>query len=167
MSARTNDLPLSRADAEDFLFAEAALLDTWQLNEWAALFTEDGQYLIPPLDDAQADPGKSLFLVNDDRHRLTERAKRLLKPQAHAEFPHAKVRHLISNVRVLGGAADAVQVTCNFVVYRSRNDHTEVFPGHMTYLLDVREQQAIRIRLKRVAVDTDTLRDQRRISIIL
>ena len=40
---------LSRSDAEDFLFMEARLLDGWKLNEWAALFTDDGEYLVPQI----------------------------------------------------------------------------------------------------------------------
>lgn len=158
---------LTRAAAEDFLYAEAELLDTWQLEAWVALFSDDGVYLVPPLDDPEGDPRVTLYLINDDRFRLGERARRLLKPAAHAEYPHAKVRHHISNVRVLGGPPDRVRVASNFVVYRSRTNNTEVFPGHALHELDVRDPQAIRIRCKRATVDTDTLRDQRRISIIL
>ena len=40
-------MKLSRSDAEDFLIQEAALLDSWKLMEWADLFTEDGEYLVP------------------------------------------------------------------------------------------------------------------------
>ena len=157
----------SRAAAEDFLFAEVDLLDTWQLAAWADLFAADGVYLVPPLTEPDGDPAQTLFLINDDRHRLTERARRLSKDRAHAEYPHSKVRHLIGNVRLVGGPAERVVVTCNFLVSRSRADHTELFPGHARYELDVRDPAAIRIRAKRAMVDTDTLRDQRRISIIL
>lgn len=157
----------TRPHAEDFLFHEAELIDSWKLEEWAALFTPDGSYLIPPLNDPSANPAESLFLVLDDRHRLAERAKRLLKRAAHAEYPRSNVRHLIANVRVLEQTENTARVTCNFVVYRSRNDNTEVFPGHAEYLLDLADPLAPKIRSKRVMVDTDTLRDQRRISIIL
>ena len=33
--------PRSRADYEDFLYREAALLDEWRLEEWLSLFTPD------------------------------------------------------------------------------------------------------------------------------
>jgi len=158
---------LSRADAESFLYREAALIDSWQLMEWAALFAADGEYLIPPLDEPEGEPGKSLFLVYDDHHRLTERARRLLKRAAHAEFPRSKVRHLISNVEVAGEAAGLVRVNCNYVVFRSRNGMSEMFPGHAVYDLRVGDDSSIAIRRKRVMVDSDTLHDQGRISIIL
>ena len=147
---------------------EARLLDGWKLNEWAALFTDDGEYLVPPLDDPEGDPSATLFLVYDDRHRLGERAKRLLKRQAHAEFPHAVLRRIIGNVALETAAEPGfARVTCNFVLYRSRAGGTEVFPGHAVYDLAVRGPGDIRIRRKRAIIDTDTLRAQRRVSIIL
>ena len=162
---------IERTEAEDFLFMEARLLDEWKLNEWAALFTDDGEYLVPPLDDPQGDPSETLFLVYDDRHRLAERAKRLLKRQAHAEFPHAILRRIVGNVMVepAGGPASGgdVRVTCNFVVYRSRAANTDVFPGHSIYDLVVNGPGELRIRRKRAIIDADTLRAQRRVSIIL
>jgi p-cumate 2,3-dioxygenase beta subunit len=167
MSDRAPARTLSRYDAETFLYHEAALLDGWKLIEWAELFTEDGEYLIPPMDDPDGQPGSSLFLVLDDRHRLGERAKRLLKKTAHAEFPHAKTRRLVSNVSVQDSGEGTAQVTCNFVVYRSRAGSTEIFPGHGIYDLCMKDPGKIRIRRKRAIIDTDSLRSQRRVSIII
>ncbi|HMN80509.1 MAG TPA: aromatic-ring-hydroxylating dioxygenase subunit beta [Burkholderiaceae bacterium] len=158
---------LSRTAAEDFLFHEARLLDGWKLNEWAALFTDDGEYLIPPLDDPHGNPGETLFLVYDDRHRLGERAKRLLKRQAHAEFPHSVVRRLVGNVFVEPGEGELIRVSCNFAVYRSRAAGAEVFPGHAIYDLVAGAGGELKIRRKRAIIDSDTLRAQRRVSIIL
>ena len=36
-----------RAVVEEFLYHEAALLDAWRLDEWLALFTADGRYMVP------------------------------------------------------------------------------------------------------------------------
>jgi p-cumate 2,3-dioxygenase subunit beta len=42
---------ITRAEVEDFLFAEADLLDGWQLNEWLALFDEErGGFYMPSTD---------------------------------------------------------------------------------------------------------------------
>lgn len=171
MNAPMQTAVLTRSDAEDFLYMEARLLDGWKLNEWAALFTDDGEYLVPPLDAPEGDPSQTLFLIYDDRHRLGERAKRLLKRQAHAEFPHAILRRIVGNVAVekadepLGPGI--VRVTCNFVLYRSRAANSEVFPGHAIYDLVVGGPDGPRIRRKRAVIDSDTLRAQRRVSIIL
>ena len=157
---------VSRAEVEDFLFHEADLLDRWALDEWAMLFTDDGEYLVPPTDLPDGDPGKHLFLVYDDRHRLGERAKRLGKKSAHAEFPHSRTRHMISNVRVSQDGA-VVNATCNFVVYRSKQGVNDVYPGHSIYRLVPRAEGGFAIRSKRAVLDVDTLRPQGKVSIIL
>lgn len=164
-------MKLSRSDAEDFLIREAALLDSWKLLEWADLFTEDGEYLVPATDDPEGKAGKSLFLIYDDRHRLGERAKRLLKPTAHAESPHSRTRHMISNVVtgnvMTGEAADGtIPVACNFVVFRSRMEVTNIYPGHAEYRL-VHGADGLRIRSKKAVLDVDALRPHGKISIIL
>ena len=95
------------------------------------------------------------------------RAKRLLKPTAHSESPHSRTRHMISNVTSGEAAADgAFPVTCNFVVFRSRMEVTNIYPGHAEYLL-VRNGDGLRIRRKKAVLDVDALRPQGKISIIL
>lgn len=158
---------LTRAEAEDFLYREARLLDEWKLVEWAALFTDDGEYLVPPIDRPDAEPGTDLFLVYDDRLRLSERAKRLLKKQAHAEFPHSVLNRLVANVSVEGPLDGAVRVHSKFLLHRSRNGQTQVFPGRAIHDLVASASGPWQIRRKRAIVDTDSLRLQGRISIIL
>jgi p-cumate 2,3-dioxygenase beta subunit len=159
-------MKLSRSDAEDFLIHESALLDSWKLMEWADLFTEDGEYLVPATDDPEGKAGKSLFLIYDDRHRLGERAKRLLKPTAHAESPHSRTRHIISNVVTREGSDGTIPVTCNFVVFRSRMEVTNIYPGHAEYLL-VQNGDGLKIKSKKAVLDVDALRPHGKISIIL
>jgi p-cumate 2,3-dioxygenase beta subunit len=161
-----SDLP-TRSEIEDFLFMEARLLDSWQLDRWADLFDDDGEYLVPSNDIPEGDDETDLFLINDDRHRVTERAVRLLKRMAHAEFPRSKTRHNISNVEVAALPDGLIEARCNFVVYRSRGEDFDVFPGHTIYQLRRGPDAAFRIRRKRAMIDCDTLRGQRRISIIL
>lgn len=155
-------------DAEQFLFHEAALLDRWQLKEWVGLFTEDGEYLVPSTDTPDGDPQKDLFLIFDDRFRIEQRALRLLKNTAHAEFPRSRTRHIVSNVRVVPGDAGMVRIENNLVVYRTRGGKTDIYPGHCIY--DVvwgKSTQDHRIRRKRAVLDIDALRPQGKLSIIL
>ena len=164
--SRAASRAVTRTEVEDFLFHESDLLDTWQLDAWANLFTDDGEYLIPPTDLPDGDASKHLFLVYDDRHRLGERARRLGKKAAHAEFPHSRTRHLITNVRISQEGA-AVHATCNFVVYRSKNGVNDIYPGHSIYRLVPQADGGFRIRSKRAVLDVDTLRPQGKVSIIL
>lgn len=155
-----------RAQVEDFLYHEAALLDAWRLEEWAALFADDGVYMVPATDAPEADPATTLFLIHDDRFRLGERARRLMKPRAHAEFPHSRLQHTISNVRVLDEEPARLRVECHFIVYRARRDLQDVFPGISRYVL-AREAKGFRIREKRAMLTIDSLRPQGKLSIIL
>ena len=38
---------VTRQQVEDFLYAEAALLDAWRLDDWLLLFDEDAKYEVP------------------------------------------------------------------------------------------------------------------------
>lgn len=156
----------ARSNVEDFLYHEARLLDNWQLEEWAALFTEDGSYVVPSTDAPDGDPSTTLSLIYDDKHRLNERAKRLLSKSAHAEYPHSRTRHLYTNVVVEPLSDLEADVYCNFVVYRSKGEVKDVYPGHSTYRL-VKEGETFRIQAKRSVLDLDTLRPQGKVSIIL
>lgn len=162
----TDDYRL-RGRIEDFLYREAALLDAWKLMEWTELFTEDGEYQIPSTDLPEGEPANTLYLVYDDRHRLTERAKRLMKKSAHAEFPHSRLRRIIGNVMVETRATAQIRVTCSFAVFRSRLQKADIYPGHSLYDLVEGGDAGFRIRRKRAVLDSDDLRDQGKVSIIL
>ena len=158
---------LSRSAYEDFLYEEVALLDAWKLDEWLALFTTDAVYEVPTAgasDDVNS--AESLFYIADDYARLRHRVARLKKPAAHSEWPRSDTAHSITNVRVLGATDKGVEVACIFTTYRSKDDVTDVFFGHIHYVLR-QEEHGLRIVSKRVFLDMSSLRPQGRISILL
>ena len=158
---------ISRADVEDFLLAEAELLDDWRLPEWLELFTDDAIYYVPSTDiPADSSPDKNLFYVADDRFRLSERVKRLMKRTAHAEFPHSRTRHLVSNVRIRGRSDSEMEVATAFITYRTKDGVTDTYFGSNRYRL-VAENGRLRIKEKRCLLDSEGLRTQGRVSIIL
>ncbi|MGE0828890.1 MAG: aromatic-ring-hydroxylating dioxygenase subunit beta [Hyphomonadaceae bacterium] len=147
----------TRSDFEDFLFAEAAMLDEWRLDEWLALFAEGASYQVPTtgLPDA-ADPAKALFFIADDYKRLKMRVARMKKTTIHTEWPRPHLRHLISNVRVLESKDGASKVACNFVTFRSKNSALETYVGHSVYDIDWSGPEW-KIKAKRSALDLDKL----------
>ena len=80
--------------------------------------------------------------------------------------PHSRTRHMISNVVTAEGSNGTMPVTCNFVVFRSRMEVTNIYPGHAEYLL-VQNGDGLRIRSKKAVLDVDALRPHGKISIIL
>ena len=165
-----------RAEVEDFLFHEAALLDEWRLDEWLALLTEDAKYRVPSNDAPSADPADTLFLIADDIHRIRGRVARLKDPHAHAEFPHSRTRRLITNVRTeetvpgtISGeiVPGTISVHANFAVYRMRRGGNEsVYVGRYRYMLR-RVDGALRIAYREAILDSEELGRLGAVSFIL
>lgn len=157
---------VSRADVEDFLYREAALLDEWRLEEWLDLFTLDCLYEVPAPDLPDGDPATTFSLIHDHRPMLEQRVIRLKKPTAHAEFPHSRTRRFVSNVRLLGTTDDEVMVGANFLVVRIRRGVEVSYVGRYEYVLR-RTPAGLRIRHRKAVVDHDRLDPHGKISIIL
>jgi p-cumate 2,3-dioxygenase subunit beta len=160
---------ITRAEVEAFLYREARLLDEWRLPEWEQLFTDDAHYLVPPAgieDGAGADPAKLLFLVADDRARIRQRVLRLMKSSAHAEYPHSRTRHLVTNVELMGEDPSGVKVSACFCLYRVRRHEVGAYMGQLFYTL-VRCGEALAIREKRACLDLDALMPQGTLAFIL
>lgn len=161
---------VTRAGVEDFLYREAALLDEWRLLEWLELFTPDCLYEIPSLDQPGEDGGRTFSIVHDTWTLLEQRVLRLMKPTAHAEFPHSRTRRLIANVRILGvheaHADTEVMVAANFAVHRvDLYAHVE-FVGRYEHVL-VAGPDGMRFRHRKAILDHQVLQPQGKISIIL
>ncbi len=156
---------IRRAEIEDFLYREAALLDAWRLDEWLALMTEDATYRVPSNDAPDADPARALFTIADDMHRLRGRVTRLKDPHAHAEFPPSRTRRLISNVRIT--ERDPLTVEANFIVHRFRaNESVRQYVGRYRYQLQTQDGK-IRIRSREAILDAMELGSLGSVSFIL
>jgi p-cumate 2,3-dioxygenase subunit beta len=158
---------VTRAEVEDFLYREAALLDEWRLDEWQALLTDDACYYVPSNDQPQSDHHRALFLVADDRERIRQRVIRILDPNCHAEFPKSRTRRMISNVRILAIEGDLISVAANFVCYRFRRyERIREYVGAYSYLLR-RDGDTFRIKERRVLIDAHELGALGSVSFIL
>jgi p-cumate 2,3-dioxygenase subunit beta len=156
-----------RAEVEDFLYAEAALLDEWRLEDWLRLLTDDAHYLVPPNDKPDASPADTLFTLADDIVRIRERVKRLLSPDCHAEYPHSRTRRMITNVRILTREGDLLTVAANFVCYRFRRfERLREYAGAYRHVLK-REGRSFLIKERRVVIDAHELGSLGSVSFIL
>jgi p-cumate 2,3-dioxygenase subunit beta len=158
---------VTRAEIEDFLYREAALLDEWRLNEWQELLTDDACYFVPSNDQPESDHHRALFLIADDRERIRQRVIRVLDPNCHAEFPKSRTRRMISNVRILGVEDDLISAAANFVCYRFRRyERIREYVGSYRYLLR-RSGDTFRIKERRVLIDAHELGALGSVSFIL
>jgi len=156
----------TRADCEDFLYREAALLDEWRLDEWLALFVEGATYEVPTTGaGVDADSAEELFLIADDYARLQHRVKRLNKTGAHSEWPRSHTVRAINNVRILEQDGEELTVASTFITYRSKADITDAFFGRHLHTLRI-TPGGFGIAAKRTLLDASSLRPQGRVSII-
>jgi p-cumate 2,3-dioxygenase subunit beta len=167
MTAPGDAAALSRADVEDFLYREAALLDAWRLDEWLALLTDDATYRVPANDQPDGSPAEALFLIADDLQRLRGRVTRLNDPHAHAEFPHSRTRRLITNIRIVARRDTELDVEANFVVYRfRRGEDVRTYVGSYRYTLRMTDAR-LKIAAREAALDAHELGSLGAISFIL
>jgi p-cumate 2,3-dioxygenase beta subunit len=162
---------VGRADVEDFLYREAALLDEWDLDGWLMLWAEHGtRYVVPCNDTPDGDPARDLVLIDDDELRMRLRVERLNSRKAHREYPHSRTNHQVFNV-VLGdvtgdGPGVELPVTASFTVWRFRNGKASSYVGRYHYRL-ITQDGRLRIRSKHAVLDMTELRSAGALAIIL
>jgi p-cumate 2,3-dioxygenase beta subunit len=166
-SSATNNgsAPTLRETVEDFLYQEAALLDAWRLDEWLALFTASGRYLVPTTDLPEGDPQKDLVFIDDDMVRLRARVERLKSRHGHREYPSSRTRRFISNIRIKVEGADLI-VTSSFLVYRFRLGDSSPYVGWYEHRLK-RVNGELKIEHRKAVLDQEALSEHGAVSIIL
>ncbi|GGZ05527.1 3-phenylpropionate/cinnamic acid dioxygenase subunit beta [Novosphingobium colocasiae] len=136
MSAPSQDLLARMAltfEAQQFLYAEARLLDTQNYKAWLELVTDDIHYWAPVVESRErrhraghyvAAADESAYF-DDTRATLGMRVARLGFPGAWAEVPPSRMTRLISNVEVGEQGAEDIPVRSCFYLFRSRLETEE------------------------------------------
>jgi len=135
-------------DVAQFLYHEARLLDTGQLEAWLDLFTEDAIYWVP-LERDQQEASETSSIIRDDRTLLELRVKQARHPRAHARVPLARTVHQVGNVMVLGEADGELRVSSTLQLVEWRNDRQRVWGALVEHRLR-RAGEAFKIARKRV-----------------
>lgn len=134
-------------NAEQFLYHEARLLDTQQLEAWLDLFTDDATYWIP-LEKDQKDAVETSSIIHDDKTLLELRVKQARHPRAHARLPLARTVHQVSNVMVDDGKKE-VRVQSTLQVVEFRNEKQRIYGALVEHRLR-RVNGSFKIAHKRV-----------------
>ncbi len=133
---------------EQFLYHEAWLLDTQQLEAWLGLFTEDATYWLP-LERNQKDAIGTSSLIHDDRTLLGLRVAQARHPRAHARLPLARTVHHVGNVSVLQDEDGQIRVNSVLQVIEWRNERQRIWGALVEHRLR-RAGDSFRIAHKRV-----------------
>ena len=110
---------------EQFLYHEARLLDTQQLEAWLELFTDDATYWVP-LERDQREAFETSSIIHDDRTLLELRVKQARHPRAHARLPLARTVHQVSNVMVEEDGNE-LKIHSTLQVVEFRNEKQRVY----------------------------------------
>jgi len=148
-------------EVEQFLYAEAALLDARRYREWLALLADDIHYWMPirrtvtlaDIDREFTRLGDMAFF-DDDREILEMRVKKLEAGSAWSEDPPSRSRHFVSNVRILGVAGSEVTLEAAFHLYRSRlNTEIDSWVGRREDVLRRTEDGRFRLARRHIFLD--------------
>jgi 3-phenylpropionate/cinnamic acid dioxygenase small subunit len=125
-------------EIEDFLYAEAELLDERRFADWLNLLTDDVRYWMPmrrnvkfgehEREETREQQDMSWF--DEGKETLSQRVRQILTGVHWAEEPLSRVSHMVSNVQLLHASPAEVSVKCRFLIYRNRlQDETDFFVG--------------------------------------
>jgi len=134
---------------QDFVLAEARLLNQARYQDWLALFAKDGRYWVPLGGDAQSETDTHNALADEDRLLLTLRVERLAAGRAHSQQPASRSAHVLQLPQVDVCNDHHAEVYTPFTYVESRGEQQIWLAGQWCHRL-CREQGAWRIALKRV-----------------
>ena len=135
-------------NVEQFLYHEARLLDTGQLEAWLELFTDDATYW-EALEQNQENPLDTSSIIHDDRTLLELRVKQARHPRAHARQPLARTVHQVGNVMVAQESKGEVTVNSTLQVIEFRNEKQRIHAALVEHRLK-RVNGGYKIARKRV-----------------
>lgn len=156
-------------EIEDFLYAEADLLDQREFDKWLDLFTDDVRYWMPMRKnlafhdrDRDITSEDDVAWIDDDKATLAKRAKQVMTGIHWAEEPLSRVSHLVSNIRlaervdsVANGAS--ILVKSHFIVHRNRLEtETDFLCGRREDVLR-RVDGGFKIARRKIVIDQSVL----------
>jgi 3-phenylpropionate/cinnamic acid dioxygenase small subunit len=168
---RTDAYYRLKADIEDFLYAEAELLDDRKFREWLDLLTEDISYFMPirrnvkfgqQADRENTRQGEGISWFDEDKWTLSKRVDQILTGVHYAEEPLSRVCHLVTNVQIrrVEPSLDhprEVEVGCRFLVYQNRVEYeTYTFVGKRSDRLR-KTAQGWKIAKREIILDQNVL----------
>ncbi len=148
----------SKAEIEDFLYAEAALQDAGDWEGWMALWAPGEVELWIPVDPFEKDQKNGASIIQDTRSLLEQRVKQLAHRKLHSQQPATRTSRIIGNIRLVepvGGAALSCAAQLHFVQFRPGRPETRgqvsVLAGRVEHNL-VRVNGEIKIRSKKINI---------------
>jgi 3-phenylpropionate/cinnamic acid dioxygenase small subunit len=166
MSESTLERLLLERDVEQFLYEEAAALDERRFSDWANLLAEDIHYHMPirrnvkfgEWDRENTDSASEISWFDEGKRVLEGRVRQLETGVHWPEEPFSRIRHLITNVRILAVRDDEVDVNSNFFVYLNHlRDEQVMFVGTRYDTLRRDSETGWKIAKRKILLDQNIL----------
>ena len=136
-------------EVEQFLYAQAELLDGKHWQAWIDLFAPDGVYWMP-VTPAQTEWEGSPSIFAEDKLMMEIRQGRVSHPNAWSQAPMWETSHLVSHVRLESVTDSGIRVRSRFHMMELRRDTIRHFGGSYHHTLMRDPSGALRIQLQRV-----------------
>ncbi len=136
-------------EVEQFLYAQAELLDGKHWQAWIDLFAADGVYWMPVTPD-QTEWEGSPSIFAEDKLMMEIRQGRVSHPNAWSQAPMWETNHLVSHVMLESVSGNEIRVRSRFHMMELRRDTIRHFGGSYKHTLVRDAAGALRIQLQRV-----------------
>jgi benzoate/toluate 1,2-dioxygenase beta subunit len=152
-------MSISVHEVEQFLYAEARMLDDRDFEGWLECYAPDAEFWMPAWDDDDTlvtDPQREISLIwYGNRGGLEDRVFRIRTDRSSAtSLPEPRTGHNITNVEILRQEGDTAEVRFNWFTLYFRYDTVDTYFGTSYYTLDVSGSQPL-IKNKKVILKND------------
>ena len=157
---------LLEREIERFLYDEAAMLDERRFSDWGDLLAEDIHYHMPirrnvkfgEQDRENTSSESEISWFDEGKRTLMGRVRQMNTGVHWPEEPFSRVRHIITNVRVLAVDGDEVEVSSNFFVWSNRlRDEVVMFIGTRSDILRRDSETGWKIAKRLILLDQNVL----------
>ncbi|HVB04769.1 MAG TPA: 3-phenylpropionate/cinnamic acid dioxygenase subunit beta [Acidimicrobiales bacterium] len=157
---------LLRDEIEEFYYQEAELLDERRFDEWIELIADDIHYHMPIRRNVKfgeqhrenSDASREISWFDEGKRTLAGRVRQINTGVHWCEEPFSRIRHLITNVRVVSSAGDEVSVKSNFFVWQNRlQTEVNLFVGRREDILRRDPETGWKIAKRLILLDQNVL----------
>ena len=136
MDTHTIPQTVSLDEAMAFVWLEADLLDHCLFDEWLALWTPDGRYVVP-VDVTATDFENTLNYAYDDHEMRLKRVDRLMSGKSISASPIARTVRMLSRFRLLDSPSgpDHYELRCAQMLTEFRRGRERIHTADVTYRL--------------------------------
>lgn len=152
-------MTITVGEVEQFLYAEARMLDDRDFEGWLECYAPDAEFWMPAWDDDDTlviDPEREISLIwYGNRAGLEDRVFRIRTDRSSAtSLPEPRTGHNITNVEIMRQEGDTAEVRFNWFTLYYRYETVDTYFGTSTYTLDVSGARPL-IKRKKVVLKND------------